>query len=271
MDQRRVVIVGFPGAQSLDISGPFEVFAAAGAYRVEVAAPCEGVFSAESGLGLWADTALVDLRGPIDTLVIAGGEGVFAWCDDQDFVNSVRRAAGKARRVGSICSGAFVLAATGLLDGRQATTHWRHSERLSREYPSVAVDSDLIYVQDGDIYTSAGVTAGMDLALALVEQDCGHSVAMTIARELVLFLRRPGGQSQFSTALQAQSTDQEPLRELQAWIADNLGHDLSVDILAARMHISPRHFARVFAREVGLTPAHYVERVRVEAAQRRLE
>ena len=271
VNARRVVIVAFPRVQSLDLSGPYEVFAEAGDYRVEVAAPREGNFSADSGLALSADFSLADLRGRIDTLIVAGGYGVFDVIEDPEFLHNLRKAAKKSRRVGSICTGAFALAAAGLLEGRRATTHWRFSEQLRSCYPSVIVDPDPIYIRSDNVYTSAGVTAGMDLALALVEEDRGHDVAMSIAREFVLFMRRPGGQSQFSTALAAQTSDREPLREMQAWVVDHLDADLSVDVLAERAHMSPRHFARVFTREVGQTPARYVDHVRVEAAQRRLE
>ncbi|WAC92626.1 GlxA family transcriptional regulator [Mycobacterium sp. Aquia_213] len=271
MSDRRVVVVGFEGVHSLDLSGPYEVFAEAGGYRIQVAAPQQGRFSAESGLGLSADVALGDLRGRIDTLILAGGYGIFNAIEDPVFVRDLRRAAKKSRRVSSICTGAFGLAAAGLLEGRRATTHWRFSDQLRACYPTVVVDPDPIYIRSGNVYTSAGVTAGMDLALALVEEDRGHEVAMSIAREFVLFMRRPGGQSQFSTALAAQTADREPLRELQAWVVENLDADLSVEMLAERAHMSPRHFARVFTREVDQTPARYVDHVRVEAAQRRLE
>jgi transcriptional regulator GlxA family with amidase domain len=271
MSARRVVIVGFPRVQSLDLSGPYEVFAEAGDYRLEVAAPRQGSFRADSGLALSADVALADLRGRIDTLIVAGGYGVFDVIEDDEFLEDLRRAAKKSRRVGSICTGAFALAAAGLLEGRRATTHWRFSDQLRSRYPSVVVDPDPIYIRSDNVYTSAGVTAGMDLALALVEEDRGHQVAMSIAREFVLFMRRPGGQSQFSTALATQTADRDPLRELQSWIVDNLTADLSIETLSERAHMSPRHFARVFAREAGQTPARYVEHVRIEAAQRRLE
>ncbi|MEE6176075.1 GlxA family transcriptional regulator [Mycobacterium sp. 050134] len=271
MNARRVVIVGFPRVQSLDLSGPYEVFAEAGTYRVEVAAPRQGTFAADSGLALSADVALADLRGRIDTLIVAGGYGIFDVIEDADFIRDLQRAAKKSRRVGSICTGAFALAAAGLLEGRRATTHWRFSDQLRNCYPSVVVDPDPIYIRSDNVYTSAGITAGMDLALALVEEDRGHQAAMSIAREFVLFMRRPGGQSQFSTALAAQTADRDPLRELQAWVNDHLDADLSIETLAERAHMSPRHFARVFSREVGQTPARYVEHVRVEAAQRRLE
>jgi transcriptional regulator GlxA family with amidase domain len=267
----RVVVVGFPGAHSLDVSGPYEVFSAAGAYRVEVAAPRRGLFTAWSGLQLRADVALRDLRGRIDTLIVAGGDEAFAMTQDLGFVRNLARAAARSRRVASICTGAFALAAAGLLDGHRATTHWRHIDLLRSSYPAVHVEADPIYVRSGNVYTSAGVTAGMDLALALVEEDRGHQAAMAIAREFVLFVRRPGGQSQFSTALAAQTADSEPLRELQAWIVDNLTADLPVETLAERTHMSTRNFARVFTREVGQSPARYVDTLRVEAAVRRLE
>jgi len=174
---------------------------------------------------------------------------------------------------GMICteSGLRLLAATGLLDAHRATTHWRHADRLATRHPRVRVDPDPIWIREGGLYTSAGVTAGMDLALALVEEDLGYAASLEVARELVLFLRRPGTQAQFSTVLQAQAAQSPELRELQAWIADHLAHDLSVAVLAERVAMSPRNFARVFAREVGETPARYVERLRVEAVRRMLE
>jgi len=170
-----------------------------------------------------------------------------------------------------VCTGAFLLAEAGLLDGRRATTHWGACRQLAERYPRVAVDPDPIFVRDGRIYTSAGVTAGMDLALALVEEDHGREVALAVARELVMFLKRPGGQSQFSVPLMAQAADRQPLRDLQAWIGEHPGADLSVAALARRAAMSARNFARVFTREVGMTPARFVERARVEAARRRLE
>ena len=181
------------------------------------------------------------------------------------------RAPGRVRRVGSVCTGAFLLAAAGVLDARRATTHWAFCDRLAREYPRVAVDPDPIFVRDGDVYTSAGVTAGIDLALALVEEDLGRETALAVARNLVVFVRRPGGQSQFSAPLELQAADREPLRELQAWVAGRLAEDLSVEALARRVHMSPRNLSRVLRREVGSTPARFVERVRVEGARRRLE
>jgi transcriptional regulator GlxA family with amidase domain len=183
----------------------------------------------------------------------------------------LRRIVPRARRVGSICTGAFLLAAAGLLDGRRATTHWRWCDRLAAEHPGVEVEPDAIFVRDGEVYTSAGVTTGVDLALAMVEEDLGREAAVAIARHLVMFVRRPGGQSQFSPLLDMQAADRRPLRDLQAWIVEHLAEDLSVEALADRAHMSARNFARVFAKEVGSTPARFVERLRVDAARRRLE
>jgi transcriptional regulator GlxA family with amidase domain len=271
--KRSVVLVGFEGAFALDLVGPWEVFAMAEPdhYSLRIVTLGGGPFGSISGMRLDADAALERVRGPVDTLLVSGGDGVFAAAADPAFLDQIRRLAATARRVGSVCTGAFALAAAGLLDGRKATTHWAYCERLAREHPRVFVESDPIFVKDGNVYTSAGVTAGMDLALALVEEDFGQAPAMHAARWLVLFVRRPGGQAQFSAALELQTADRQPFRELQAWLTDNPAADLSVAALAARVHMSPRNFARAFIQEVGTTPARYVERVRVEAARRRLE
>ena len=279
---RRIAIVAHPDAQLLDVAGPLEVFAGASrflrergarsgdAYAIELLAPRAGALVTSSGLTLVADRAFSTVRGGVDTLLVAGGD-VRAAMRDAALLAWLRRMAARVRRLGSVCTGSFVLAAAGLLDGRRATTHWAYTELLARAYPRVAVDPDPIFVRDGHVYTSAGVTAGMDLALALVEEDLGREVALQVARRLVLFLRRPGGQSQFSAQLATQAADREPLRELQSWILDHLTDDLSVAALAHRVAMSPRNFARVFAAEVGVTPARFVERARVEAARRRLE
>jgi transcriptional regulator GlxA family with amidase domain len=193
---------------------------------------------------------------------VAEDKRVLAW---------VKAQAPRVRRLASVCTGAFVLAAAGLLDGRRAVTHWSECEQLARLHPRVTVEKDPIFIRDGHVYTSAGVTAGMDLALALVEEDCGRDVAMAVARELVLFLRRPGGQSQFSVQLSTQTAEREPLRDLQAWMADHPGEDLRIPALARRAAMSERHFRRAFTTEVGCPPARFVEQVRVEAARRALE
>lgn len=267
---RSVLLVAFDGVQSLDLTGPLEVFAGGG-YAVEVATPGGAAVRSSSGLGIAADRDLLAVREPVDTLLVAGGEGTRAAVADDRVTAWLRYAAPRARRVASVCTGAFLLAEAGLLDGRRATTHWAWCDALAARYRAVDVDPEPIFVRDGALATSAGVTAGMDLALALVEEDLGREVALGIARQLVLFLRRPGGQAQFSAQLAAQMAERDELRALQEWIADHPAADLSVEALAARAHLSPRHFARGFAAEVGVTPARYVERVRVEAARRRLE
>jgi transcriptional regulator GlxA family with amidase domain len=280
---RRIVLVAFPDSQILDVTGPHEVFGRTNrwlidgharpdpAYRLELVAPSHAPLLTSSGLRVVPDRTFADVHGPIDTLIVAGGRGIPAALRNRQGLRWLRRTARRARRIASVCTGSFLLAEIGLLDGRRATTHWSACDALARRYPRVGVDPDPIFVRDGDVYTSAGVTAGMDLALALVEEDHGREVALGVARELVLFLRRPGGQSQFSAQLAMQAADRQPIRELQAWVADHLAADLSVPSLASRAAMSPRNFARVFTREVGTTPARYVESTRVEAARRRLE
>jgi transcriptional regulator GlxA family with amidase domain len=224
-----------------------------------------------SGLRIVADRTLDEADGEIDTLFVAGGEGVRAALRERRLVEYLARSAARARRVAGICSGAFLLAEAGLLAGRRATTHWASCGLLGRLYPDVRVEPDRIFVRDGNVYTSAGVTAGIDLALALLEEDHGRDLALAVARRLVVFLRRPGGQSQFSAQLASQLAERPALRDLQLFIQEHPGAPHSVESLARRVGMSPRHFARLFARELGVTPARYVERVRVEAARRRLE
>jgi transcriptional regulator GlxA family with amidase domain len=225
---------------------------------------------ATSGLQ-FATSAIAEVVGPVDTLVVAGGRDMDEACADEDLLHDVRRLAHDARRVTSVCSGAFVLAAAGLLDGRRATTHWAECHLLERGYPAVTVDGDAIYVNDGNVWTSAGVTAGIDLALALVADDHGHRAAATVARQLVVYLRRSGGQAQFSALLAAQDADTRPVRDLLSWLPDHLTGDLSVPGLARQANLSERHFSRIFKAEVGLSPADHVESVRLEAACRLLE
>jgi transcriptional regulator GlxA family with amidase domain len=271
--RRRVVFVVYPRFTALDLVGPHEVLAAAGQYVVDVASMTAGPVPTTRGPTIVADRALSSLRGTIDTLIVVGGEGSRAAAHDADLVRWVRRAARRSRRVASVCTGAFVLAAAGVLDGRRATTHWASCDALARSHPSIDVDPDPIFVRDGNVWTSAGVTAGMDLALALLEDDFGRDVALRVARRLVVFVQRPGGQSQFSAQLQAQADApaRAPIRDLQHWIAEHPDEDLAVERLAARVAMSPRHFARVFRAEVGETPGVFVERVRVETGRRLLE
>jgi transcriptional regulator GlxA family with amidase domain len=276
MSDRRVVIVTFASAQVLDVTGPLEVFSSASRrlpgvrYRTEVVSCPGGPVLASCGLEL-GTTAVASVAGPVDTLVVAGGSDMDAACADADLLHHVRRLAADARRVTSVCSGAFVLAAAGLLDGHRATTHWAECAELATGYPRVEVDPDAIYVRDGRLWTSAGVTSGIDLALALVADDHGRRAAAAVARQLVVYLRRSGGQAQFSAVLAAQSADSEPLRDLLAWLPDHLGEDLSVPALAGRAALSERQFRRVFTAEVGRSPADHVETLRLEAACRLLE
>jgi transcriptional regulator GlxA family with amidase domain len=273
---RRVVIVAFPRVQTLDVHGPAEVFTTAtqlskgDGYAVEVVATRPGPLPTSS-VALYPDRTVDRCGGPIDTLVVAGGRGVDEAGRDEHLLAWLKGAAGRANRVTSVCTGAFLLARAGLLDGRRATTHWASCGELARRHPEVEVEADPIFVRDGGVITSAGVTAGMDLALALVEEDLGREVALETARWLVLFLKRPGGQAQFSAQLAAQMADREPLRELQEWLPDNLGEDLSVPGLARRASMSERNFARAFREETGMTPAAYVEVARVESARIALE
>ena len=277
---RRVVIAGYPDIQMLDVVGPAEVFATAnrlvdragvGGYEVVLATLDRSEVDSRSGLRLAVDADLGRLRGPLDTLVVPGGSGTLAMFDDTRFLRSIERLASRSRRVASVCSGAYLLAAAGLLDGRRATTHWSECERFAELFPAVTVEPDSIYVRDDPVWTSAGVTAGIDLSLALIEADHGRDLALAVARWLVVFVRRPGGQSQFSAQLAAQFAERDVLRDLQGFIGEHPDADLTVAALARRAYMSERHFARVFAQEVGLTPAAYVERVRTDVARRLLE
>ncbi|MGK5554249.1 GlxA family transcriptional regulator [Actinomadura kijaniata] len=268
---RRVVFVVYPGFQSLDLTGPFEVFQTAGGYECLVVAPAAGPVRAGSGLPVHAGHGVADLSPDgVDTLVVVGGDGVDEARHDAALLDWTVRAAAGARRVASVCSGAFLLAAAGLLAGRRATTHWGREEQFRREHPDVALDCDPIFIRDGRIWTSAGVTAGMDLALAMVEEDRGRDVAHAVARELVLFLRRPGSQSQFSVPLWSRQPATDPIRAAVAAIHADPGARHTIPDLAERAGLSPRHLQRRFTAELGVPPAAYVERVRVEAARRAL-
>ncbi|MGH3149582.1 MAG: GlxA family transcriptional regulator [Streptosporangiaceae bacterium] len=298
---RTVLIVLFDGVQSLDVTGPLEVFAGANswpgpgpAYQIRTASLDGHPVRTSSGLRLTPDQALAfdqalapdqamhpdqalaDDAGHVgyhaavpDVLLVPGGEG--ARRADPGLVAWLRAHARRVPRLVSVCTGAFLLAEAGLLDGRRVTTHWAYCSALAAQFPQVTVDPDPIFVRDGELITSAGVTAGIDLALALVEDDLGRDAALAIARHLVVFLRRPGNQAQFSAQLATQLAGREPLREVQQWIADHPAADLSVEALASRASLSPRQFARAFAAEVGMPPGRYVDRVRLEAARRRME
>ena len=281
---RRIVFVAGPETEILDLVGPLQVFARAsdmhcrenpGArpiYSVEVVSTgSHRSLTANCGLRFDAHKTFREVRGKIDTLLVAGGDAIEQNKIGADAVRWLRATAKRSRRVGSVCTGAMLLAKAGLLDGRRATTHWNWCQTLINRAPRADVDPNPIFVRDENVYTSAGVTAGMDLALALVEEDHGSRLALKVARNLVLYLRRPGGQSQFSVALSLQETDRKPLRELESWVLDNLHKTLTVPMLAQRVAMSPRNFARVFTAEMKTTPAKFVERLRMESARRRLE
>ncbi|OEJ34522.1 GlxA family transcriptional regulator [Streptomyces subrutilus] len=276
MSSRNVLVVLYDGVQSLDVTGPVEVFAAAARfpgrspYEIRTVSPGGTPVRTSSGLTLVPDGDLAAARpGRGTTLLVPGGRYTADF--EPRLTDWLRAHGGGAERLVSVCTGGLLLAEAGLLAGRRATTHWYACEQMARDYPDVAVEPDPIYVRDGPVSTSAGVTAGIDLALALVEEDHGPEVALTIARHLVVFLRRPGNQAQFSAQLAAQTARREPLRDVQQWITEHPDGDLGVEALAARARLSPRHFARAFRAETGVTPGRYVERVRVEHARRLLE
>jgi transcriptional regulator GlxA family with amidase domain len=271
-------VLAFPSVQLLDVTGPLQAFATANDQIAEargippyapriVARGGVGV-TASAGLGLVANP-LPPVEAPVDTLIVAGGPGVGAAAADLVLVDWLRERARRARRVASVCTGAFLLAASGILDGRRAATHWSCCGELARRFPAVRVEPDPIFVQDGSVWTSAGVTAGIDLALALVEQDLGRTVALAVARYLVVFLKRPGGQAQFSTALSLQAAE-DKFGALHDWVNEHLADDISLPALARRAGMSERSFSRHYAEATGLTPGRAVERLRVEAARRLL-
>lgn len=272
----RIEILAFQQVQLLDVAGPLQVFASANErlgrptppYAPKVVAPDGPTLAASAGLHLVAEP-LPDADAPLDTLLIAGGPGVRAAGADPSLVAWVTARAARARRVASVCTGAFLLAATGMLDGRRAATHWAHCDRLAALHPRIRVEPDPIFVRDGPVWTSAGVTAGIDLALALLEEDLGREAALSIARHLVMFLKRPGGQAQFSAALALQGGE-DRFGGLHDWIGRNLAADLSLPALAAAAGMSERSLSRHYREATGLTPARGVERLRLEAARRAL-
>jgi transcriptional regulator GlxA family with amidase domain len=287
---RTVLMVLFDQVQSLDVTGPLEVFTGANtwqasrggtpAYEIRTASLGGRAVRTSSGLRLTPDGDLRDQPPPRrgqpnpgqlspDLLIVPGGEG--SRRPDPELTAWLRAHGGQAGRLVSVCTGAFLLAEAGLLAGRRVTTHWAYCGALAARYPEVTVEPDPIFVRDGNVATSAGVTAGIDLALALAEDDLGRAAALDIARHLVVFLRRPGNQAQFSAQLAGQLASREPLRDVQRWIAEHPAADLSVETLARAASLSPRQFARAFAAEVGLSPGRYVDQVRLEAARRRLE
>lgn len=278
LKRRRIVVVVVPPVEELDLVGPIQVFSAANrlvcktAYEVEIVTNGKDLrVHGEGGLlSFAAQGRFQDVKGKFDSVLLVCGlatrtardPALFAW---------MRKIAPAVRRLGSVCVGSFLLAEAGLLNGKRATTHWKFGRELASRYPRVNIEFDPIWVKDGNLYTSAGISAGIDLALAWVEEDCGGRISHEIAREFVLFLRRPGGQTQLSASLSAQASEMNTIHELQVWIAENLHHNLSVQKLADRTAMSVRNFERVFTRELGKTPSHYVLQVRAEAARRQLE
>lgn len=277
---KTIAILAMPGVQLLDVSGPLDVFAEANvqagveAYRPLVIASRRGAIRSSSGVRLMADAVIGDAgedEQKIHTLLVAGMPHAATAAADVNVSAWLRNMAPRVRRLGSVCSGAFMLAHAGLLDGRRITTHWAVADQLEEAFPKVQIDADAIHVRDGRLRTAAGVTAGLDLSLALVEEDLGKEIAMKVAAQLVMFFKRPGGQMQFSRKGDAQPAGRSALQELQRWVAANPAEDLSVNALAQRMGLSARHFARLFRHEVGATPAAWVEAARVTAARRWLE
>jgi transcriptional regulator GlxA family with amidase domain len=273
---RKVVIAGFPGVQALDLVGPHDVFTSAsllteGGYEVVVASADGQAVTATSGLAFVA-SPLPDPADPVDTVLIPGGGGVEAARSNRDLIGWIKAITGTARRLVTVCTGAFLAAEAGLLDGHRVTTHWAFAARLAHEFPDIDVDADPIFVRSSDtVWTAAGVTAGIDLALSLIEDDHGTEVAQTVARWLVLYLRRPGGQTQFAAPVWMPRAKRTPIRAVQEAVEAEPGGLHSIGDLARRAAMSPRHFTRVFTAEVGEAPGHYVERIRTEAARRQLE
>ncbi|MGR8947689.1 MAG: GlxA family transcriptional regulator [Gammaproteobacteria bacterium] len=277
---KRIVMLAYDGANALDVTGPLDVLAGSTVardeplpdYVIEVASPAGGVIST-SPSGVRIETkSFAALKGQsIDTLFVAGSEAVELAVNNKALIKWIQRVAPRARRVASVCTGAFLLAEAGLLNDRRATTHWRWANALSTGYPTITVEPDRIYVRDENIYTSAGISAGMDLALALLEEDLGANVAREVARNWVMYAKRPGGQSQFSALLPEVDEADHGISEVLAWIHDHLTENLSIDRLAGVSKMSPRNFSRRFRLQTGFTPAKYVETIRLQAAQARLE
>ena len=280
MRERDVVILAFPGMQSLDAVGPFETFAGAArvaeslglprGYRVTLASRTGKPVRAESGIGL-CTSSLPESSERIDTLVIPGGDGVGVARHDRALTEWIAATAPRCRRVATVCTGAFLAAEAGLLRGRRVTTHWARADKLADEFPAIKVDADPIYIRDGKYWSSAGVTAGIDLSLALVESDLGTDVAQTVARWLVMFMHRPGGQTQFASPVWMPRAERSAVRAVQSLVESDPGADHHIPALASAAAMSVRHFTRVFAAEVGEAPGRFVERVRTEAARHELE
>jgi len=277
MNKKLVLIIAPPMATLQDVVGPWEVFCRAeayapGHYEVKTAtAGHELTVNTKFGLPITCSQSALDVLEEIDTVLVAGSQEGVSGAVPPEFLDWLRDASRRTRRMGSVCTGSFYLAHAGLLDGRRATSHWRHLDRMAQQFPEITVDPAPIFIQDGHIYTSAGITAGIDLALAMVEADCGHSVAREIARDLVVFVQRPADQPQLSRSLTRRLAERDPIRQLQQWAPD-IGRDLltTVEEMAAYVHMSSRNFSRIFKAETGMTPGRYLRELRVEAARRRV-
>lgn len=280
---RTVGIIAFPGVEIIDIVGPMEVFTFANTrlltdgiisdpvYEVKVLSKGDGPVTTLSGLQILPSDRYAGFCRELDTLIIPGGIDPESLADDTELMSWIRECSENVRRITSVCNGAFVLAEAGLLDGRRATTHWNYSDRFRKRYPRVKLEHDRIFIQDGPVWSSGGITSGIDLALAMVEDDWGHKLALAIARFMVVFLKRQGGQSQYSEYLKTDAASRHDIRELQAWIIENVQKELCVGMLAEQASMSARNFARVFRAETGVTPAKYIEIVRVDLARHYLE
>lgn len=274
---RTIAVLAMPNVQLLDVAGPLDVFAEANVqakrtvYELRVLSIRAGTIGASSGVRLLADASIQTWRGPIDTLLVAGAPDLAGADIAPTTIAWLRKTAAAARRYGSVCSGAFALGAAGLLNGRRATTHWAVAAELARAFPEAIVEPDAIYLRDGKLRTAAGVTAGLDLALTLVEEDLGRDIAMAVSSQLVMYFKRPGGQTQFIRRDEMAPAGRSALQELQRWVAANPAVDHSVANLAVRMGLSPRHLTRLFRHEVGTTPAAWVIEARMTAVRRLLE
>jgi transcriptional regulator GlxA family with amidase domain len=281
---KHIVIIAPPNTSILDVAGPLEVFAKTADYirmyipnitetytTHVISTQASKIINTSSGLPIVCEGGIKSITYKVDTVLVAGIPNAPENMVPKETLNWLRQNFNFIRRVGSICAGAFILAEAGILDGKRATSHWRVCDKLARYYPKIKVESDPIFIKDGNVYTSAGISTGMDLSLAMVEEDFGKDIALSVARQLVLYLKRPGNQSQFSAILTHQKADYQPIRDLQDWIIDHLDEPLSVETLAEKASMSPRNFARVFLRETGTTPAKYIEKLRLETARRRLE
>jgi transcriptional regulator GlxA family with amidase domain len=286
MARKRIVIIAMPEALSFDVMGPSDVFSLADYFRLNseddqplspfyevivLSATRDLMVRTASGVTIACEQSIFSLKGPVDTLIIGGLSLTKPRGYYPEVVNWVKQNAGRFRRICSVCIGAFILAEAGLLSGKNATTHWHYWKELSTKYENIKVNPDPIFVKDGNVYTSAGISAGIDLSLALVEEDLGRNLSLQIAQTLVLYLRRPGNQSQFSQMLSQQLSSKKQIKELQHWIMTNLKGNLSIELLADRAAMSPRNFARVFSTDVGMPPGKYIEKLRVESSRRYLE